>query len=295
MRKLMVLILGISLSFTLFAAGEFEIDNAMSIVDVAAEDGSFTTLIAALEAAGLDETLRGDGPFTVFAPTDEAFAKLPAGTVEGLLADVPALSNILLFHVVPGRVASSDVVKLSSARSASGSAFNIVMSDSGITVAGSSIVATDLEASNGIIHVVDNVMLPPTLDIVDIAVGNDSFSTLVAALQSAGLVETLKGEGPFTVFAPTNEAFAKLPAGTVEALLKDVPALTDILLYHVVPGMVSADEVGGLTSATTASGKSFEISANGNGVYVDKAKVISTDIFAANGVIHVIDSVIVPN
>lgn len=295
MRKLMVLIFAMSFSFALFAEGEMETETSQSIVEVAAADGGFSTLVAALEAAGLDETLRGDGPFTVFAPTDEAFAKLPEGTVEALLADIPALSNILLFHVVPGRVASSDVVELSSARSASGSAFNIVLSDSGLTVAGSSVVATDIEASNGIIHVVDEVMLPPSLDIVDTAVGNESFSTLVAALQAAGLVETLKGEGPFTVFAPTNEAFAKLPAGTVEALLKDIPALTDILLYHVVPGMVSADQVGGMTSATTASGKSFSIDANTEGVYVDNASVISTDIFAANGVIHVLDSVIIPN
>ena len=134
-----------------------------------------------------------------------------------------------------------------------------------------------------------------SLSIVDVAAANGNFSTLVTALQSAGLVETLKGEGPFTVFAPTNEAFSKLPAGTVEALLNDIPALTNILLYHVVPGMVSADQVGGLSSAATASGRSFTINAGSDGVFVDSAKVISTDIFAANGVIHVIDSVIVPN
>ena len=131
-------------------------------------------------------------------------------------------------------------------------------------------------------------------DIVETAVAAGSFKTLAAALQAAGLVDTLKGPGPFTVFAPTDEAFAKLPAGTVEALLKDKQKLTQILLYHVVPGRVTAKDVVKLQSAKTAQGSSVEITAKGGKVMVDNANVIKTDIAATNGVIHVIDTVIIP-
>jgi uncharacterized surface protein with fasciclin (FAS1) repeats len=131
-------------------------------------------------------------------------------------------------------------------------------------------------------------------DIVDTAVAAGSFKTLATALQAAGLVETLKGKGPFTVFAPTDEAFAKLPAGTVEALLKDKEKLTKILLYHVVAGNVMAKDVVKLKSAKTVQGSSVRINAKGGKVMVDNANVIKTDIATSNGVIHVIDSVILP-
>jgi uncharacterized surface protein with fasciclin (FAS1) repeats len=131
-------------------------------------------------------------------------------------------------------------------------------------------------------------------DIVDTTVAAGSFKTLAAALQAAGLVETLKGKGPFTVFAPTDEAFAKLPAGTVEALLKDKEKLTQILLYHVVPGNVMAKDVVKLKTALTVQGSAVKINAKGGKVMVDNANVVKTDIAASNGVIHVIDSVILP-
>lgn len=292
MKKIIVLILASVISISAFAEGELEMSK--DIVDVASENGSFTTLVAALDAAGLVETLRSDGPFTVFAPTDEAFEKLPDGTVEALLSDIPALTNILLYHVVPGKVTASEVVGLTSATAANGNGFNIETSEMGVKVAGSMVTATDVMASNGVIHVIDSVMLPPSGDIVEIASGNSSFSTLVAALTAADLVGTLQGAGPFTVFAPTDEAFGKLPTGTVEALLADIPTLKNILLYHVVPDSVTADQVVGLDSATTVLGKDFSIKVDSRGVAVDNANVIATDLFASNGVIHVIDSVIIP-
>ena len=131
-------------------------------------------------------------------------------------------------------------------------------------------------------------------DIVDIAVANGSFTTLVAAVEAAGLVDTLKGEGPFTVFAPTDEAFAALPEGTVEALLNDIPALTAILTYHVVPGAVMSGDLSDGMMAPTVNGQSVTITL-GDGVMVDGANVIMADIEASNGVIHVIDAVILPN
>jgi uncharacterized surface protein with fasciclin (FAS1) repeats len=269
-----------------------------TIVDIAIEDGRFTTLVAAVQAAGLVDALKGEGPLTVFAPTDDAFAALPEGTVEALLADIPALTDILLYHVVEGKVMASDVVELSNAMTLQGQYVDIKLEDGKVMIDNAQVIITDIEASNGVIHVIDAVILPETRDIVDIAVEDGRFTTLVAAVQAAGLVDTLKGEGPYTVFAPTDEAFAALPAGTVEGLLADIPALTDILLYHVVPGKVMAADVVGLdgqSAETALAGKSIDIKLDMGNVYLNEnVKVIITDIETSNGVIHVIDAVLLP-
>ena len=264
-----------------------------TIVDIAVADGRFMTLATALQAAGLVEILQGAGPFTVFAPTDEAFAKLPAGTIEALLADIPSLSEILLYHVVPGAVKAEQVVTLSSAETAAELPVAIKVVDGKVFVNQAEVIITDIEASNGIIHVIDSVILPPA-DIVDTAVADGRFTTLAAALQAAGLVDALKGEGPFTVFAPTDDAFAKLPEGTVEALLADIPALSDILLYHVAEGQLFAADVLALEKIETLQGKSAKVSLMDGKAMVDGAEIIITDILTSNGVIHVIDSVIIP-
>lgn len=203
---------------------EVEEMPANSIVDIAVADGRFTTLVTAVTAAGLAETLAGDGPFTVFAPTDDAFAALPAGTIEALLADPQgALTDVLLYHVVSGAVAAEAVVGLDSATTINGEDVAIAVQDGNVRLNESAtVIITDIMADNGIIHVIDAVLLPPGMvaeekpSIAEIAVENGNFTTLVAALEAAGLVETLTGEGSFTVFAPTDEAFAALPEGTVE-------------------------------------------------------------------------------
>lgn len=275
-----------------------------TIVDIAVADGRFTTLVAAVQAAGLVETLAGEGPFTVFAPTDEAFAKLPAGTIEELLKpeNKQQLTDILLYHVVPGKVMAADVVNLSEAETALGEKVSIKVEDGKVFINDAQVILTDIEASNGVIHVIDTVILPPSMtteapkDIVDIAVADGRFKTLVAAVQAAGLVDTLKGEGPFTVFAPTDEAFAKLPAGTIEELLKpeNKQQLTDILLYHVIPGKVMATDVSDGLIADTALGTSVFFKLDMGKAYINEAQIILTDIEASNGVIHVIDTVILP-
>jgi transforming growth factor-beta-induced protein len=135
-------------------------DNDKDIVDTAVADGRFTTLVAAVKAAGLVETLKSDGPFTVFAPTDDAFAKLPEGTVEKLLGDIPSLKNILLYHVVSGKVSSSEVVKLSSAPSALGKDLSVMVKDGKVFIDKSQVIITDIKTSNGIIHVIDTVLIP---------------------------------------------------------------------------------------------------------------------------------------
>jgi uncharacterized surface protein with fasciclin (FAS1) repeats len=254
--------------------------------------------VAAVKAAGLVETLQGAGPFTVFAPTDEAFAKLPKGTVESLLRpeNKAKLQAILTYHVVPGKVMAADVVKITGAVSVQGQQIDVVVEDGKVKVDGANVVKADIVCSNGVIHVIDSVILPADKDIVDTAVTTGSFKTLAAALTAAGLVDTLKGEGPFTVFAPTDEAFAKLPAGTVESLLlpENKGKLIAILTYHVVSGKVLASEVVKLKSAKTVNGKDAVIKVSDKGVMVDAAKVVAADIEAANGVIHVIDSVNLP-
>jgi uncharacterized surface protein with fasciclin (FAS1) repeats len=265
--------------------------GSVDIVDTAVADGSFETLVAAVKAAGLAEALKGEGPFTVFAPTDEAFASLPKGTVEGLLNDLPKLRSILKYHVVAGSVGAAQVAQLSSAKTLLGQPLSL-RTGNGVQVDNAKVTAADIRCRNGIIHVIDTVLMPQD-DIVDIASKAGSFKTLLTAVNAAGLNDTLRGEGPFTVFAPTDEAFAKLPAGTIEALLGDIPKLRSILTYHVVPAAVAASEVAKLHEAKTVQGSSVRISSS-SGVKIDEANVVKTDIAAANGVIHVIDKVLLP-
>ena len=268
------------------------------IVDIAAGAGSFNTLVAAVKAAGLVDTLKSAGPFTVFAPTDEAFAKLPQGTVEALLKpeNKDQLIAILTYHVVAGKVMASDVVKVKSAKTVQGQSVSVNVADGKVMIDNATVVKADISASNGVIHVIDSVILPKK-DIVDTAIEAGSFKTLVAAVQAAGLVDTLKGEGPFTVFAPTDEAFAKLPAGTVEELIKpeNKDKLVSILTYHVVAGNVTSKEVVKLTSAKTVNGAEASVKVVDGKVMIDGATVVAVDIKCGNGVIHVIDSVILPN
>ncbi len=281
-----------------------------SIAEIAVADGRFTTLVAALDAAGLVETLSGEGAFTVFAPTDDAFAALPEGTVEGLLDDIPTLTNILLYHVVDGVVPAEVALTLDGqmVETLSGDSFSVSLKDGNLYINDAMVIITDIEASNGVIHVVDAVILPPAEEameddmmeekasIAEIAVADGRFTTLVAALDAAGLVETLSGEGAFTVFAPTDDAFAALPEGTVEGLLEDIPSLTNILLYHVVDGVVPAEVALTLDGqmVETLSGDSFSVSLKDGNLYINDAMVIITDIEASNGVIHVIDAVLIP-
>ena len=311
------LALALALVLGLLPATLLAQDEPADIVDTAIAAGDFTTLVAAVQAAGLVDALKGEGPFTVFAPTDAAFASLPAGTVDALLADPQGdLTQILLYHVVPGKVLAGDLSDGLTAATLQGEEVTFALGD-GAKVNDANIVTTDIETSNGVIHVIDSVILPPSLaaaaaeapmeapmeaaaeaptaDIVDTAVAAGDFTTLVAAVQAAGLVDALKAEGPFTVFAPTDAAFASLPAGTVDALLADPQGdLTQILLYHVVPGKVLAADVSDGLEAETLQGSPVQFSVQDGKVMINGANIVATDVLASNGVIHVIDSVILP-
>ncbi len=324
-RKALQLLIVLALALSLMPVQPAFAQDTADIVDTAVAAGNFNTLVAAVQAAGLVETLKGDGPFTVFAPTDEAFAKLPAETLAAALADPEGLlTQVLLYHVVPGKVMSTDLSDGLEAATAQGESVAFTVADGMAMVNDAHIVAADIETANGVIHVIDTVILPPSIagagaseapmaeasaaeaaateeaaapaaDIVDTAVAAGNFSTLVAAVQAAGLVDALKGEGPFTVFAPTDEAFAKLPQATIDALLADPTGdLTQILLYHVVPGKVMAADLSDGLEAATLQGGSVAFALSDAGAMVNDANIVATDIETTNGVIHVIDSVILP-
>ena len=268
------------------------------IVDTAVAAGKFNTLVAAVKAAGLVETLKGDGPFTVFAPSDAAFAKIPEEKLKELLKpeNKKMLQSILTYHVVPGKVLAKDVVGLTEAKTANGQTLDIKVTDGKVLVDGANVVATDVVCKNGVIHIIDAVIMPKA-DIVDTAVSAGKFNTLVAAVKAAGLVETLKGKGPFTVFAPTDDAFSKVDAAVIQDLLKpeNKEKLQSILTYHVVSGRVLAEDVVKLTSAKTVNGQELKVAVADGKVMVDGANVVATDIKCGNGVIHIIDTVIMPN
>lgn len=267
------------------------------IVDTAVGAGTFNTLAAALKAADLIDALKGEGPFTVFAPTDAAFAKLPAGTVENLLKpeNKAQLQAVLKYHVVPGKANAAAVIGKNAWATLNGQQIAVAQRGEAVTIDGATVVQADIQASNGVIHVIDSVILPETKTIPQVADAAGSFSTLLAAVKAAGLSETLSGEGPFTVFAPTDEAFAALGA-TVQDLLKpeNKDKLASILTYHVVSGRVFAEQAKNLTEAKTVNGKSVKIQSRWGKVTVGGAEVVTADIDASNGVIHVIDAVLIP-
>ena len=267
------------------------------IVETAVGAGTFNTLVAAVQAAGLVDTLKGPGPFTVFAPSDAAFKKLPAGTLENLLKpeNKQALANILTFHVVSGNVLAKDV-KTGGVPSVLGQRLNLRAEGGKVTVNGANVTATDIVTSNGVIHVIDSVILPSSKNIVETAVANGNFKTLASLLQQAELVGALSGPGPFTVFAPTDEAFAKLPPEVVADLMKseNKAKLANILKFHVIPGRVYSDAAAKGATVKTLQGGELTSKAAGGKVTIGNATITGVDIETSNGVIHVIDTVLLP-
>lgn len=275
-------------------------NSQRNIVETAVAAGSFKTLAAALGAADLVEPLQGKGPFTVFAPTDEAFAKLPKGTVESLLKpeNKSKLQAILKFHVLEGKVDLSAALSAKSAATLQGDHVRIGFANGKVSVNSASLITADIKASNGVIHVIDSVLLPPEPknDIVNVAKKAGHFNTLLAAVDAAGLGGVLSGKGPFTVFAPTDAAFQALPKGTVESLLKpgNKNKLKDILTFHVVSGKVSAGDALNAASAKALNDGGLNFGVKNGVLNVNGVKIVKTDIAADNGVIHVIDAVLLP-
>lgn len=273
-----------------------------TIVDLAVADGRFKTLAAALQAADLVSVLQGEGPFTVFAPTDEAFSKLPEGTVESLLqpGNRDQLQAVLKYHVLPGATTLAGALEARSAATVQGEPLTISFNDGRVQVNDAPLRNADLKGANGIIHVIDSVLLPPNPeaanDIVGVARRAGTFKTLLAAVEAAGLLEALQGEGPLTVLAPTDEAFAALPEGTVENLLKEEnrDQLKAILAYHAFAGTISAGDALNAREAESLSGQSVAFGVQEGRLKANDANIIKTDIKCDNGTIHVIDAVLLP-
>ncbi len=272
-------------------------DNTEDIPTNAQNTGVHDSLVAALSHAGLVSALQADGPFTVFAPTDDAFA---AAGIDLATFDTDeenaTLSAILLYHVVSDSVAASDVVDGMSADTLNGDALSFSVTDGTVMVNDATVTTADVMASNGIIHVIDKVLMPPAdlVDIPTVAQGTGIHTALVAAVVQAELLTTLQGEGPFTVFAPTDDAFAA--AGIDLAALdtdEGKATLTDILLYHVVAGAVPSSAVTNGMSAQAVNGDDLSFTV-GEGVMVNDANVVLADVLASNGIIHVIDKVLMP-
>lgn len=257
------------------------------IVDTAVAAGTFTQLAAALGKAGLVDALKGKGPFTVFAPTDDAFDAFEAenpGVLAGLSKD--ELAGVLKYHVVAAKALAADLKDEQVLLTLSGSPV-LVDTTGGVKVADAKVTAADVVASNGVIHVIDKIILPPADDIVATAVAAGTFTKLAGALTAADLVKTLQGPGPFTVFAPTDAAFAKL------ASVPSGDALKDVLLYHVVSGAVGSGDLKAGKVSTLLEGKSVTVALSG-GVKINDANATAANIITKNGVIHVVDTVLVP-
>ena len=260
-----------------------------SIVEIASGNPAFSTLVGALQAADLVGALSGAGPFTVFAPTNDAFAKLssvPSGD---------ALKNVLLYHVASGRFDAASLLRSGEVTTLQGQKMRVRRMGNAVILNDNVMVTTaDIPASNGIIHVIDTVLIPPLPSILEIAAATPALSTLVSAVQSAGLVGALSGNGPFTVFAPTNDAFGRLssvPSGD---------ALRSVLTYHVASGRFTAAQLTELARrhsvVRTLQGANIQLSLDGNGNLLlnGNVRVVTANVNASNGIVHVIDRVLIP-
>ena len=353
------------------------------------DDDGFATLLSAVETAGLTSVLQGEGPFTVFAPNDDAHANIPDDELEALFADPDgALSDVLLYHVIPDTYTIEELAELGEIETLQGEMLSVTQDGDTYMVNGDTMVIKSLDATNGIVHVLDMVLMPPSMaemddsevaasqemtetdemtdseemddsddmtdseemddsmemtdseemddsdemtdseemddsvemtdseemddsdemtetedmgdsepmsNLVEVALANDGFSTLVTALSEAGLVEALQGEGPFTVFAPNDDAFAKIPDDELDALLADPQGdLTDILLYHVVSGEIMSTDIEDGQTVETLQGSPITVSLEDGQVLINNAVVVQRDLRASNGVIHVVDTVLMP-
>lgn len=295
LSKLSVFVLLLMSSFVFISCDEEEATpmvESNTIVDIASGDANFTTLVAALTKANLVSTLQG-GTYTVFAPTNAAFE---AAGIDVSALTAEQLTPVLLNHVIGAEVRAANVASGAATTAGGGDIFLSV--NNGVFINGTvQVTQTDLIADNGVIHVVDNVILPPTQNIVEIAAGNPNFSTLVSLVTSADLAGTLSDlSASYTVFAPTNDAFAKL-FETVDPTSLTTEQVTNILLYHVVPGHVfSTDLATGDVAAANGANLGVDLS---TGVVIKGASsagsnVTAANLHATNGVIHVIDTVLLP-
>lgn len=285
--------------------------SSKNIAEIALGAPELTTLVAALNATGLVSTVADTNDITVFAPTNDAFDALDKKVLNCLLEPVglPTLSDVLKYHVVPTKADAADLKNNESLATLDGKQnLTVMLADGTVTVEGgassANVTTPDIMAKNGVVHEIDAVLLPGNFiapdcgsgSIADTAVGNADLSTLVEALAAADLVATFNGTDVFTVFAPTNDAFAAVPNETLSCLLepKNVDALKQVLTYHVVAAYDLASDITDGLKVTTLEGEQLTFSIEKKNVMVDNATVVIPDVYATNGVVHVIDEVLIP-
>jgi transforming growth factor-beta-induced protein len=304
--KKMTLITGLAVILGLFALTSCEKENdemtsagEMTIAQYAAKDANFSILVEALTKANLAGVLSGEGNFTVFAPTNSAFNQLFAQLGVSGISDLSAetLTPILLYHVLGEEKKSTMLSEgyYNTLSPAQGNYASMRISLTGGVKINkeTSVTAADVDVKNGVIHVIDKVLLPPT--VVDQALSNESFSILVQAVVKAGLVGTLSGTGPFTIFAPTNTAFEALFAKLGISGINDLTAeqLVPILKYHVVSGNIRSTQLAAGTVSTLNG--NFQVTLSPSPKINATSDIMATDVQATNGVIHVIDEVLIPS
>lgn len=293
--------LAAGLTLTALPASSAPSKTAASIYQTAIAAGNFSTLVTALQVTGLDAPLDSNdaGRFTVFAPTDAAFAALPGDVLSGLLADPDALAAVLTYHVVSGGLFAPQVLASPTLDTLNGQRIDISLQGSDAYVDQAKIEVVDIPCSNGVIHVIDAVLLPNDKDIVATAASLPDFTSLLtAAGQLPGIVNKLTSPGRFTVFAPNDAAFAKVPSKRLGELLngsgKSKKVLRSILEAHIVPRTLYADQLVGVSQVTTLGGVQLPVSVVGSEVFVGGVRILATDVETTNGVIHVIEDVIIP-
>lgn len=266
-----------------------------TIAEVAQSNDNFSTLVSALQDAELVTALQGAGPFTVFAPTNAAFANLPDGLLASLTKE--QLTEILSYHVIGAEIASGDLQAEQTASALAGGDLFVTVNNGNVTVNGSSRVTdADIDASNGIIHAVDQVLLPDKFqDVVGIVAKRYALQSLEDAVVNADLVSTLQGDGPFTVFAPSNSAFDNVDVSGLSQ-----QQLQDILTYHVLPQKVLSGDLSSGT-VTTVNGADLQVNVANDGTVTltdqsgNTFTVTQADLEGTNGVVHIIDGVLIPS
>jgi uncharacterized surface protein with fasciclin (FAS1) repeats len=279
-----------------------------NIVQLAETVPELSTLVKLVVAADLTDTLSGAGPYTVFAPTNDAFEKLGTATLEKLLKpeNKPELVKILTYHVASGSVKSTDLTDGEKITTVEGDDVEAHIRGSEVFINDALVEKADNEASNGIVHIVGSVLLPPapaptpappaSKNIVELAESVPELSLLVKLVVAANLTQTLSGTGPFTVFAPTDEAFEKLGRETLEKLLKpeNKAELVKILTYHVASGSVKSTDLKNGENIATVEGDDVEVHVIADRIYINRSRVVQADNEASNGIVHIVDEVLIP-
>lgn len=279
-------------------------DGTTSVLEIITSEPQLSTLASVIAATGLDEILMQRGSYTIFAPTNDAFEAVPTEILETLLGDPGALRGVVSYHVVPGALVAANVVQGDAATTLFG---EDIAFDGAMILAGqnnANITAVDLMANNGVVHLIDTVILPESLtlgvpeelnSLVELIMSEPQFSTLATALDAADLLDVLRN-GTFTVFAPTNDAFAAVPREDLNALLADPDALRSVLTYHVLVGAAIQKDLINFESnmANTVQGSTIMVGLSGSNVTINNANITTPNIIASNGVIQEIDTVLLP-